>query len=103
MAKTATVSMRIDEQTKHDTEEVLQSLGLNMSTAFNMFCKQIVAKQGLPFRVQKSTPVGGTINITNMSEDELAQEIANGLKSASTNKLYSANAVMQEMHERYGI
>lgn len=44
----ATVSFRMDDTLKRQTEAVLEELGLNMTTAMTMFAKTIVREQRLP-------------------------------------------------------
>lgn len=44
----ATVSFRMDDTLKMQTEAVLEQLGLNMTTAMTMFAKSIVREQRLP-------------------------------------------------------
>ena len=48
----AQISIRIDDTIKEQTAMILSELGLNMSTAFNMFARQIVRQGGIPFPVQ---------------------------------------------------
>ena len=47
-----TVTIKIDKQLKKDTQEILNSLGLDFSKAINIYFRQIVMRQGLPFKVQ---------------------------------------------------
>ena len=49
MSKEATISIRIDNKLKSETEDVLRLIGLNHSTAINMFYSQIIMRGGLPF------------------------------------------------------
>lgn len=44
----ATVSFRIDDTLKKQTEDILGELGLNMTTAITMFAKAIVRERRLP-------------------------------------------------------
>lgn len=44
----ATVSFRMDDTLKRETESILEELGLNMTTAMTMFAKTIVREQRLP-------------------------------------------------------
>ncbi len=44
----ATVSFRMDDTLKRQTEAILEALGLNMTTAMTMFAKTIVREQRLP-------------------------------------------------------
>ena len=51
MAKTATVvNVRVDERVKREIEQLYDSLGMNISTAVNMFFKQCLMEQGLPYQ-----------------------------------------------------
>ena len=47
----ATLQVRLDADLKRDTEETLHSMGLNMSTAIQLFCRQVVNQQRIPFEV----------------------------------------------------
>ena len=59
MAQTSSVTMRMDTEDKKKAEVLFSSLGLNMTTAFNMFIKQAIMCQGLPF----------TVSLVNQSDD----------------------------------
>ena len=48
----ASVSMRMDDALKQQTETVLEQLGLNMTTAFIMFAKAVVRENGIPFALK---------------------------------------------------
>ena len=51
MAKsTAIVNVRVDENIKRDVEKLYDNLGMNISTAVNMFFKQCLMEQGLPYQ-----------------------------------------------------
>ena len=52
MALNATVRARVDESLKFDAEHILKEIGLNTSQAINIFLKQVVAVQGIPFDVK---------------------------------------------------
>ncbi len=41
--------MRIDAKTKRDVRVILEGMGLDLSTAVKMFCKQIQKTRTLPF------------------------------------------------------
>ena len=52
MSSSATVQVRIDEQTKTQAKEVLGALHLSMSEAICLFLRQVVLHRGLPFEVK---------------------------------------------------
>ena len=45
-------TIRIDPEVKGPATEVLDALGLSMSTAVNLFLKAVVREQGLPFEMR---------------------------------------------------
>lgn len=48
---TVPTQIRIDEDVKTDAAELLKELGLDISTAVNMFLRQLIIHNGLPFSV----------------------------------------------------
>ena len=51
MANTINVNIRVDEDLKRQTESLLTEMGLNMTTAVNMFLRQVLRTGGIPFEV----------------------------------------------------
>ncbi len=52
---TATVQVRIDSALKKETEAALKSMGLSMSTAIHLFCRQVVNQGRIPFDIVAPT------------------------------------------------
>jgi DNA-damage-inducible protein J len=53
MAKTATLSIRIDPETKAGAEELFAGFGITLTDAVNMFLRQSLMEGGLPFAVKR--------------------------------------------------
>ena len=49
---TSPTQIRIDENTKQQAVTLLEGLGLNLSDAVNMFLKQVILQNGIPFEVK---------------------------------------------------
>jgi len=49
MAKTAMTHARLTPEIKEQAEAILKELGISISTAYEMFYRQIIAHQGIPF------------------------------------------------------
>ena len=52
MSSSATVQVRVDEQTKAQAKKVLDALHLSMSEAICLFLRQVVLHRGIPFEVK---------------------------------------------------
>ena len=53
MANVAAVHARIDAELKANAEAVLYDLGLTPTDAINVYYRQIVYNQGIPFKIEK--------------------------------------------------
>lgn len=52
MAKTAYINARVDKKLKADAQKILKEVGVNTSDAVDMFLRQVVMQQGIPFEVR---------------------------------------------------
>jgi DNA-damage-inducible protein J len=52
VSSSATVQVRVDEQTKAEAKKVLGALHLSMSEAICLFLRQVVLHRGIPFEVK---------------------------------------------------
>jgi len=50
---TTNINIRTDSELKTKFQTVLTNLGLDMSTAINVFLKQVVYRQAIPFEIAK--------------------------------------------------
>lgn len=48
---TSTIQVRMDSALKKETEAALKSMGLNMSTAIHLFCRQVINQGRIPFDI----------------------------------------------------
>ena len=60
MAQT-NVNIRMDETLKQQFDRLCNELGLNMSTAFNIFAKTMVRQQKIPFEISLDVPNADTL------------------------------------------
>ncbi len=51
MGQTVLFNFRMDAQVKADMEKVCEDLGMNMSTAFNIYAKKIAREHRIPFEL----------------------------------------------------
>lgn len=56
MEKTDFIQVRIEPEFKEQVETILNQLGIKTTDAINMYLKQIVLTNGIPFNVQLPRP-----------------------------------------------
>ena len=55
-SRTTTINIRMDRDLKEQADALFQELGLNLSTAFQIFVCQSIREGGLPFEVRLDQP-----------------------------------------------
>lgn len=102
----ATISIRTDADLKQDFERLCQDIGMNLSTAFNVFMRQAVRENQLPVKL-KGDPIRGGI----VTKEELLtaiEELDAGLGLRMTEEEFDAftkeapdGPVHREMEKRH--
>lgn len=76
-----TINVRVDETVKKQANALFEELGLDMSTALNLFLRQAISYGGIPFEIRKPNPV------TMAALEELEQIKRGELKAKSYNDI----------------
>jgi DNA-damage-inducible protein J len=87
MAQT-NINIRIDEDLKREFDNLCQDLGLTMTTAFTVFAKMSVRRQGIPFEI--------TMNVPNAETVAAIEEVKAMKKNPSLGKSYTNVDVMMK-------
>ena len=53
---TTNLNIRTDKDIKDQAEEIFNELGLNMTTAINMFLRTAIREHGIPFELKLDVP-----------------------------------------------
>lgn len=67
-SKTTSLNIRIEPDVKEQAEAVFRQLGISSSIAVNMFFKQVILQQGMPFELKTYYP--NVPDMTDMSPEE---------------------------------
>jgi len=81
MAKTST-NISIDTEIKAKAQELFADFGLDLSTAINIFLRQSVRENAIPFNISREVPNSDTIAAIN--EFEEFKKNPSGYKKYST-------------------
>jgi len=100
-SKSANLYARIEPDVKEQAEMILSALGIPASNAINMFYKQIILQNGLPFEVK--LPSQRVPDVSKMTENELNEELEKGFTDISEGKTQNADDVFAEIRSARGI
>ena len=84
---TVNMSIRMDAELKKQAEAMLFDMGLNMTTAMNMFLRQVVRQGKIPFEIATDIPNAETVAAIREMDDILSGKIA-AKRYSSTKELF---------------
>lgn len=100
MEKTATLNLRVNPKTKKSAEDILSRLGIPMSTAIDMYLKQITLTGGIPFRV--SLPQApDSVNSDLMTNTEIHTKLQEGFDDIEAGRVQNAKLAFNAFKENH--
>lgn len=102
MTKTTTLNLRVNLTVKRQAEEVLAELGIPMSTAINMYLRQINLTGGIPFSIELPK-APDEINAELMTEVELHDKLQKGYDDIEANRVVDASEAFKLIREKHSI
>lgn len=93
--KSSNVMARVEPEVKEQAEAILANLGIPASTAINMFYRQIVLWNGLPFR--PAMPMQHLPTRDEMTSEQFSARMAEGLAQAQADQSAPAEEVFDRL------
>lgn len=87
----ATITVRVDDSIKQQAEKLFDDLGLNMTSAINIFIKKALSVNGIPFDLRRGTYSSETMQA--MLESETL------MNDPNTKTYNSFSEIMEEIHK----
>ncbi len=95
--KTANVNSRMQSDIKEQAEEILDRLGIPRSVAIDMFYRQIIVHNGIPFSLTLPSAV---VARDEMTRDQFNQMMSTGLSQAHSGESFDFDDVFDELEKR---
>ena len=80
---TTNISIRMDADLKAQADALFSELGMNLTTAFNIFVRQSLREGGIPFEISLSKPKKETIEAMLEAERIARDPSAKGYRNMS--------------------
>ena len=84
---TVNMSIRMDTELKKQADAMFSDMGLNMTTAINMFLRQVVRQGRIPFEIATDIPNAETVAAIKEMDDMLSGKIP-AKRYSSTKELF---------------
>lgn len=78
---TVSTNIKIDPVLKQEAQALFESFGLNLSTAVNMFLRQAVREQAIPFRI--GTPIANIETLKAIEDARNGRNLSRGFSSVA--------------------
>lgn len=101
MARTANVFARVEPEVKEQAEKILDRLGIPMSNAVGMFLRQVALQRGIPFEMK--LPQEMPLAYGALTKEQFDLEMQKGMEDIREGRVYSADAIENEMTREFGI
>ena len=85
MEKSVTMNLRVNPTLKVQAEDILKQLGIPMSTAVDMYLRQITLVGGIPFAVTLPK-APASVNADRMETEEIHAKLQKGLEDAEAGR-----------------
>jgi addiction module RelB/DinJ family antitoxin len=82
------INIRVDSDIKAQSQSLFENLGLDMTTAINMFLRQALKNRAIPFEISEKPAHPGAWNDSEMKEESIrkAQAFADSLSKKIPHK-----------------
>lgn len=99
MSKSDTINVRIEPELKKQAEEILEKLGISVSTAINIYYRQIVEKNGIPMelKLEPNIPV-----YEDLTYEQLNLELLKGEEDIKNGDVMPLKTALKELNSKYG-
>ena len=92
------IRVRINEQLKHEANEVFESMGLTMSDAIRIFLKRVVDEKALPFALEMPRH----LDASQMSKEEFDSRMERSFRYIEEGRVLPMEKVFAKLKERTG-
>ncbi len=95
--KSSNVTARVEPEIKEKAEAILSTLGLSASTGINMFYRQIILWNGLPFR--PSIPIAVPKCLDEMTKEEFDAKLSRSMAQAEAGEGIPADEFFSSLRQ----
>jgi DNA-damage-inducible protein J len=64
----STITVRVDDRIKKEASNIFKEVGMDMTTAINVYLKQVIRSNGIPFPITADVPNAVTVKAIQEAE-----------------------------------
>ena len=97
----ASLNIKVNRELKKKADMLFNEMGMTLSTAINIFIRQAVQEQAIPFRIYIDSDRVAALKAKDTMKTMQEQAVANGLESMSMDEIDAIIAKTRREKKRY--
>jgi len=99
MANTVNLNVRVDENLKRKAEKIYNELGMNLTTALNLFLRSSIRYGGIPFDLR----LDQDYRINEEMKADILSKVAESESAIAAGNTREAYEALSELRAKYGL
>lgn len=97
----SSLTIRVNSEVKREAQKIFSDLGLDTTTAFNIFLRQVIACRGLPFEVR--LPAHKPVDVTTLSEEAFHEVLERGYADMEDGRVQNVKNAFADLKREFDL
>ena len=95
----SSLTIRVNSEVKREAQKIFSDLGLDTTTAFNIFLRQVIVCRGLPFEVR--LPAHKPVDVTTLSEEAFHEVLERGYADMEDGRVQNVKNAFADLKREF--
>ncbi len=97
----SSLTIRVNSEVKREAQKIFSDLGLDTTTAFNIFLRQVIVCRGLPFEVR--LPAHKPVDVTTLSEEAFHEVLERGYADMEDGRVQNVKNAFADLKREFDL
>ena len=97
----SSLTIRVNSEVKREAQKIFSDLGLDTTTAFNIFLRQVIVCRGLPFEVR--LPAHKPVDVTTLSEEAFHEVLERGYADMEDGRVQNVKKAFADLKREFDL
>lgn len=97
----SSLTIRVNSEVKREAQKIFSDLGLDTTTAFNIFLRQVIVCRGLPFEVR--LPAHKPVDVTTLSEEAFHEVLERGYADMEDGRVQNVKNAFTDLKREFDL
>ena len=97
----SSLTIRVNSEVKREAQKIFSDLGLDTTTAFNIFLRQVIVCRGLPFEVR--LPAHKPVDVATLSEEAFHEVLERGYADIEDGRVQNVKNAFADLKREFDL